>query len=1306
MSNLLKSKFLLGAMIVAVMAVGVVVANATPAAAADCSITSTLRVGSKGDQVKCLQATVGVTADGSFGKLTKAAVQAWQTSKGLVADGIFGAKSRAAFTGSSTSTTYSAGCSAGTLYSSTTGQPCSSTTTTVAGCENGALYNSNTGASCSGAVVVPTTGSVTVSLASDNPAAGTLLIDDTTGVMQNAAPIAKFVFANGTGSEVKVNTVKLTRTGIAADGDINNLFLYEGATKIAELSSVSTKVFSFNSSAGLFTIPANSSKAIWVGINMAVATSGPTSIAFKINSAADVVLSSGVTAAGSFPIQGNEFATAFITDLGYINLTSTTTYPATLDPKPEAQEVWRFTATASSQKMEIKKVVMTLVGTTSPGDIQDLAISVGGVQVGATAQLGTDNKVTFDWSAAPYQLLSGQNKVFVLSGKVVKGTGRAFKFTIRSTADFVSTDTNYLADTVPLLDGAALTVVDPNAAGDGTNINNGSLTISRSANSPSGNVASGALDVPLVRFDYRANGEDIKVSYVRIKVNNSQNTTLDDGKLYFNGSQVGLTDDSVADAVTADTVTDANTYVFSLGNTVIIPAGTTGVFEYRANIQNAAGTDLTADGTIIVYLVAGVSGDALGQISLTSLTPSASTGQTLTIKSGALSVAKNTSVADATTVNSTGVVGATNVLVGSMVITAGAGEPVNVTQIVVGDDPADGTSDFGDNFQNLTLRHGSSTSTPLATVQGTLSGEDGADYTFSLSPSVTIAAGGQYVVDLYADILTGAGNYATAEIGLEFVNASATGVNTSADAYPTATIANLQTLVISAGGTLVITANASTPVAGQLVMGETGQTLAILDFAAGSAEDANVSVITITDTGDFGGSLSNIKLYSNNTADGASGLLGTIASFTPASDPQTNGTATFNLSSDWVIAKNQTKTLTIKGDVNAYGSAVSGGSHTINLASANNLTTRGAQSGATIAETVTTAPTPTGTAQSVYRSKPTVTLASTSPSGSQTVGSGKSVLEFNVAANSAYDVVVNAVAVTMSGSLNTTSSGNAVLYKSTDLSTALATETYKAYTADGGGSTTTIVLSTGFAGVPIGANVRIYDNDSPEYLGTVEVTTIDATTVTFTPALSEVTDAGDILYYRPLQPGTGKLYFGAQATTTGTAGAGTIANGATAVTVPSTDGFAVGDVVTIAGYNSTNVLCTTSTSIGTLTSITATVLTASGGFVVDCSSGADTITTAQLSGTPANAILNSQNGIAVVYTGLINTSGQIVSAGTTTTFVVKGDTTSTGTAGTTANLEADIAAVADFVWDDKTSFGVTTVTKNLPVTGGTLTYTY
>ena len=81
-------------MIASVLLVGVVLfafAFATTASA-DCTITTTLRVGSTGVEVQCLQTVVGATADGKFGPLTKASVMAWQTGKGVGGGRGFGAK--------------------------------------------------------------------------------------------------------------------------------------------------------------------------------------------------------------------------------------------------------------------------------------------------------------------------------------------------------------------------------------------------------------------------------------------------------------------------------------------------------------------------------------------------------------------------------------------------------------------------------------------------------------------------------------------------------------------------------------------------------------------------------------------------------------------------------------------------------------------------------------------------------------------------------------------------------------------------------------------------------------------------------------------------------------------------------------------------------------------------------------------------------------------------------------------------------------------------------------------------------------
>src|SRR3989338_4889360 len=124
MSKLLKSKFLLGVIAVAIMFVGVVAVSDTASAQTTCSTgTVTLRVGSKGEAVKCLQAAVGVSADGSFGPKTKAAVVAFQSINGLVADGLFGNKSRAVLVANGgVSGSFPAGCASASGYSSTTGQ--------------------------------------------------------------------------------------------------------------------------------------------------------------------------------------------------------------------------------------------------------------------------------------------------------------------------------------------------------------------------------------------------------------------------------------------------------------------------------------------------------------------------------------------------------------------------------------------------------------------------------------------------------------------------------------------------------------------------------------------------------------------------------------------------------------------------------------------------------------------------------------------------------------------------------------------------------------------------------------------------------------------------------------------------------------------------------------------------------------------------------------------------------------------------------------------------------------------------------
>jgi putative chitinase len=63
------------------------------------AVTQILRRGSKGDDVKKMQAALGLTADGDFGPGTEAALKKWQAANGLTADGVAGPKTLAKLIG-------------------------------------------------------------------------------------------------------------------------------------------------------------------------------------------------------------------------------------------------------------------------------------------------------------------------------------------------------------------------------------------------------------------------------------------------------------------------------------------------------------------------------------------------------------------------------------------------------------------------------------------------------------------------------------------------------------------------------------------------------------------------------------------------------------------------------------------------------------------------------------------------------------------------------------------------------------------------------------------------------------------------------------------------------------------------------------------------------------------------------------------------------------------------------------------------------------------------------------------------------
>jgi putative chitinase len=71
-------------------AIQILTGNVPVSSGSGVNLNETLRVGSRGETVRAVQAKLGLTADGIFGPGTERAVREWQAANGLVADGIVG----------------------------------------------------------------------------------------------------------------------------------------------------------------------------------------------------------------------------------------------------------------------------------------------------------------------------------------------------------------------------------------------------------------------------------------------------------------------------------------------------------------------------------------------------------------------------------------------------------------------------------------------------------------------------------------------------------------------------------------------------------------------------------------------------------------------------------------------------------------------------------------------------------------------------------------------------------------------------------------------------------------------------------------------------------------------------------------------------------------------------------------------------------------------------------------------------------------------------------------------------------------
>ncbi len=610
----------------------------------------------------------------------------------------------------------------------------------------------------------PPVGSVTVSLASDNPASGSIVASS------SAVTLAKFNFS-GSGT---VSQIQLKRIGVSADSVLSNVYLYDGAMRLTDAASVGgSSLISFNTPGGIFTV--SGSKTISVVAEIAgTATSGQT-VGVQLTGFAVAGYS-----LGSASVSGNLHTVASVSDLATVDFGTVTPTGQTLDAAA-GLEVFRSSVSIGTRDVTLSRLAVRQIGSVNYSDIKNLVLKVDGTTLGSVAGLDVNGYAMFSFS--PTTLKSG-TRIITILGDIVGGATRTFQFQIRNKVDVDFTDTNY---------NVVVSPVDtfPVGSGSANTIREGSLIIQKATDTPSGNVTDGATNVKLAKFTANAYGEPMKIETLTAAASSSDTsvTSLRNGKIMINGVQYGST--ATLAQCLACTTTGGTSYTLNY----TVQPGTAVTIEVYADMydNDIGGNNLSNGDTVTAYLIVGSNNvqkmTSLGYVNVPS---SAVSGNPITNVTGSVTFAKNQTYS-----NHAIPLPQTGYKIGAFTLVGSTSEDVTISSISVRDVSSTSLTSL---YNIKVLVNGS--------IFGAQASSISVGGTSTFSSTLNLAQGMTVPVEVYADINLPTAGYAADTFGAQ-VSISGTAVNSSASI---AASAAGQTLTIGSA-TLTAAQDPSTPVA-------------------------------------------------------------------------------------------------------------------------------------------------------------------------------------------------------------------------------------------------------------------------------------------------------------------------------------------------------------------------------------------------------------------------------------------------------------------------------------------------------------
>jgi len=916
-----------------------------------------------------------------------------------------------------------------------------------------------------GGIVVTGSG-LMVSLNANTAPAATLIATEA------SANLASFNFTAANDGAVTVNAVKVHRVGLSSDSNLDNVYLYNGSTKLTDAGSVSGGYVTFSNSAGLFTVAAGSTMTITVRADIdSAATSG--NIAMAINAASDITASAaGVT--GSFPVVGNTMSLITApSDLATASFGNVTIPSAggtdTIQAGTMGATVWSAPLSVNQKAVTLSYVSFRQVGSINSDALQNIKLFVNGTQVGNSASIDANNRVTFDLSANPITLQTGQSTV-ELRADIVKGSSRTYSFNLQLASDILLTDTNY---GVSITTGNGASTYHAIGSVGSTTVSAGSISIAADPNFTTNQVVKNASNVVLAQYTMKAYGEDMQVNNITLAPSVVLTGTPPSGSIeginqlavFVNGAQVGSSQNyNYSSNGVSVTWPNSSTASYGTNNIFTIPAGTTVTVQVKGNLNQLGTTYLSSVQANINSL------SAQGVSSVSSFSSGVTTSnQTLTVTSGNLTVALNNGFGTQNVVQNV-----QKQEIGSFVLQTGSAEGVTVNSLSVSL-TASGTA-----ITNLANLYISDNTTPIQPQSGSN----------NFNAHFTIAANSTHEVDVFADLGSIAtGTTVTTSLSLNAVGAS---TNSTTLANGTGAAVGGQTLTITNGALSVPTLVSNNPTSGYVVGGAT-QPIANYNFVSQNGS-VNISDLWFN------------ARNSANTVEDISDL--TSITVNGSTAPVVNGVAHVAFAQSLTIpAGLQGVPVPVTATYANVSSSGQGG-----VASGNKVvlvlsnykyivgsTTLYGNVGVTDGTWNTTVNVPSNLSI-LAASVPTVTLSADNTPGvsaGYTGGAASELLRFTVSNGGTNQINLKQITVTpnYSGALTSTTTQLIYLYDRNDLNTVLATSTI-------GTSGTARHLT-------LTANSTIAGNSSEEYV--VKVDTQGTWTSTGTSIQLQLTAANDTI---------------------------------------------------------------------------------------------------------------------------------------------------------------------------------------------------